>query len=34
MGEKILLTGITGNVGTAVVEYLKSENSFIENLEQ
>ena len=26
MKDKILLTGISGNVGSAVVDYLKSEN--------
>ena len=26
MKDKILLTGISGNVGSAVMDYLKSEN--------
>ena len=26
MKDKILLTGISGNVGSAVVDYLKNEN--------
>ena len=34
MDDKILLTGISGNVGSAVVDYLKSVNiSFLAGVE-